>query len=46
VADFHVSGETVRKTDEAMALTAQGRCPFCKARMDDEKCPCWNKEND
>lgn len=41
------SSETVRKTDAAMALTAVGRCPFCKSAVPSgEQCKCWNKEND
>lgn len=44
---IRVTGDTVRQTEEAMRLTAQGRCPFCKSIVEDgEQCPCWNKEND
>lgn len=46
VSDPMPTGATVSKTDAAMALTAKGLCPFCKRRMTDETCPCWNKEND
>lgn len=41
---LRVTGQTVSQTDAAMALTDQNRCPFCKTRMTDETCPCWNKE--
>lgn len=40
------SSASIRSADEAQALTAKGLCPFCKRRMTDETCPCWNKEND
>lgn len=37
------SGLALEHAAGAMADTAAGRCPFCKAPMgEQERCPCWD----